>query len=100
MSYEIQFTEDYERRRIAGELPEELIGQIEAVLNELRDDPLAKSIIPPSPPFAPVGRLSETICTVDGVRYFVRFFFHVDYEKQLIYIRRSSMQPPYRPRTP
>jgi hypothetical protein len=98
MSYEIQFTDDYERRRIAGDLPSELVDQIEKVLLGIAEDPWGRSRIPPSPPFVPVGRLCETICTYGDIRYFVRFFFHIDDEKQMVVVRRSSMQPPFRPK--
>jgi hypothetical protein len=99
MNYDIQFTDDDERRRVYGELPDAQIDVLAEALTKLADDPIANSDIPPCPPFRRIGRLLEVKLKFDGRIYFVRFFIHVDEPSKKIAVRRVTINPPLEKRS-
>jgi hypothetical protein len=94
MNYDIQFTDDEERRRIYGELPDDQVEVLEAALRNLANDPHKHSVVPPSPPFRKIGRLFEVTLKPDGRIFYVRFFIHVDKPTKKIAVRRVTIDPP------
>ena len=94
MNYNIQFTDDEERRRIYGDLPKDQISVLRVALEALAADPLKHSFVPPTPPFRKIGRLFEVKLKPDGRIFYVRFFIHVDEPSKTIAVRRVTIDPP------
>ena len=92
MSYEIQFTDDKERRRIFGTLPETEILVLEKALESLSNNPFGKSHSPPLP-YRPIGRMCEIQLKPDGRIHYVRLFFHIDTMTEMIAVRRVTIDP-------
>jgi hypothetical protein len=99
-NYEILLTDDYERRRLFGPLPDDVIDIIEEGLRELEGDPWGLSRVPECPPFPPVGRLFSVMFRYGNTIYAAYFFFHIDDEAKKLIVRRAMTIPPFEPAKP
>jgi hypothetical protein len=95
-SYKLQFTDDFERRRLYGPLPPDVAAIIKTGLEELLEDPWEVSRIPEYS-FPKIGRLFHVQFRYANDIYTAYFFFHIDDEAQSLIVRRAMMVPRFLP---
>lgn len=76
-------------------LPDHVAPFVSAQIRAFLEDPDRASREPPSPPFAPVGRIHEFSITEDPFRYFFRIHFFYGPENDQVTITAAVMHPHY-----